>query len=689
MTFLHPLFLIALSALAIPVIIHLFNFRKYKKIWFTNVRFIADIRQESKKRSQLRHLLILIMRLLAIACLVLAFAQPFIPSPLQKKKQAGKQAVSIYVDNSFSMEALASNGRLIDIAKARAQEIADAFRPSDIFQLITCDFEGRHQRFVNRDEFKTLVEEIKVSPASRNIPDVIRRQQDLLNTAEGADHSVYLVSDFQKSTAGLHHLKADSSLSCVFVPATAEKQSNLYIDSIWFDSPVQQAGQQVKLKARFRNNSPEAVEKIPVKLTINNRQKAISSFSAEGFGESEVILPFTNNEGGIQYGSLEITDYPVTWDDQFYFAYPIRPSVPLLCINADNENPYLNALFLHDSAFIFRNTPVRQLDYSSFSRYALVILNGLDEISSGFQQEMERYVNAGGNILVFPPRKINGDAYNSFFRAMGLSGFSGVDTVRQRVSELNVESPVFRDVFEKNASGKIVLPENIDLLVVFRHYILTFPVKAEQEDLLKLQNGRSFLSAAKRGKGMIYVCSVPLDETWSNFPKHPVFVPSLYKIALLSQHMLPVYYTIGKNDVTGLEKDSLPSREVYRIRKSDGGYEFIPEIRSSGPEVTLLLHDQIREAGHYSITDKEKVLQGLAFNYDRIESDLTCYSPGELSDFLHKSGMKYYALLGQKKVPLAKQIHEMNQGTPLWKLFILLALLFFAAEIALIRLIKG
>ena len=65
MAFAQPLFLIALAGLAIPVIIHLFNFRRYKKVYFTNVSFIADIKQESKKRSQLKHLLILLMRLLS------------------------------------------------------------------------------------------------------------------------------------------------------------------------------------------------------------------------------------------------------------------------------------------------------------------------------------------------------------------------------------------------------------------------------------------------------------------------------------------------------------------------------------------------------------------------------------------------------------------------------------------------
>jgi hypothetical protein len=153
MSFVNPWFLFALTALAIPVIIHLFNFRKFKKIYFTNVRFIAEIKQETKKRSQLKHLLILLMRLLAIACLVIAFAKPYIPSPLQHKKFTGRQAISVYIDNSFSMEALSTGGRLLDLAKTKAREIANAYNPSDLYQVLTNDFEGIHQRFVNRDEF--------------------------------------------------------------------------------------------------------------------------------------------------------------------------------------------------------------------------------------------------------------------------------------------------------------------------------------------------------------------------------------------------------------------------------------------------------------------------------------------------------------------------------------------------------
>ncbi|HPS63841.1 MAG TPA: BatA domain-containing protein, partial [Bacteroidales bacterium] len=111
MQFVYPWFLLALGTLAIPILIHLFNFRRYKKVWFTNVQFLKEIQQETRKQSRLRQFLILMARLLAFACLVLAFSQPYIPAPGQQQRIKGPRAVSIYIDNSFSMEAVATEGK--------------------------------------------------------------------------------------------------------------------------------------------------------------------------------------------------------------------------------------------------------------------------------------------------------------------------------------------------------------------------------------------------------------------------------------------------------------------------------------------------------------------------------------------------------------------------------------------------
>ena len=689
MQFANPLFLIALSALVIPVLIHLFNFRRYKKVFFTNVRFLQQIEQETKKQSKLRQLLILLARLLAVACLVLAFARPYIPDARQQKKATARRAVSVYLDNSFSMEALATEGRLLDQARIRARQIASAYGQSDQFQLLTNDFEGRHQRFVTQEEFLKLVEEVQISPVSRKATEVISRQNDLLASHPGMTRDAYLLSDFQKNTAELAGAKPDTAVSWYFVPLVPEKRSNLYIDSLWFVSPVHQPGQPVSLRVRIRNASPDGLEKMPVRLTVNGARKAVASFSVAGNGSTEVTLPYTENAAGIQYCIAEISDYPIVYDDKCYFAYTVLPSIPVLSINEMGSNDYLDALFRSDSNIRYTDSPVRQLDYGSLSGNSLLILNSPAEISSGLAQELNRYVQGGGNLVVFPPSNGKADSYNALLGLLGGITYGRTDTVKQRLGSINAESALYGDVFERNGSGKVVLPDNVDLPVVMRHYLLPRDTRSEAEVLLPLQDGTPFLLTAPAGRGRVYIFAAPLDEKWTLFPRHMLFVPTLYKMALLSDPRQPLYYTAGSDAVVEIRADSVSEANMYKIRKSDADFEIIPEAKKFGTGISLLTHGQIRDAGLYTVVRGTIPVTGIAFNFDRKESDPSCFTAAELEQQATRLPGHDIHILKDRKSSLTGEIRQIRQGTPLWKLFIILTLVFIACEIALIRFLKA
>ncbi len=688
MQFVNPLFLIALSSLAIPVIIHLFNFRRYKKIYFTNVRFLTEIQQETKQQSRLKQLLILLARLLAIACLVIAFAQPFIPSDKRLNRAPGQRVVSIYLDNSWSMDAVASDGKLLEIAKVKALEITSAYAPSDLFQLVTNDFEGRHQRFVSQEEFRKLIEEISLSPASRTLPEVISRQNDILTGSRNKNRDAYLISDFQRSSSSLAAIKPDTSINWLWVPVEAEKRDNLYIDSVWFASPVHQPGQPVKLTVRIRN-SGAALEKVPVKVTVNKVQKAIASFSIGAGSLTDIVLPYTENETGMQSGIVTVTDYPVVYDDKYYFAYNILPSTNILCINEEGNNQYIQALFGEDSAFTLRNSTRRQLDYGAIGHYSLVILNSPSEVTSGLINELTRYVHAGGNLVIIPPEKGNLAGLNLLCSTLNCPVFSGIDTLRQKVASISLESDVFNDIFERNSQGKTILPDNADLPMVFRHYYCKPPADENIEVLMKLQDGQPLLTVSPAKKGKVYLFSVPLTISWSNFPQHLLFVPTFYKISLLSNLMPPLTYTVGREAAIGIPYDSLPENGVYKIQSTDSEFEIIPGSNSTGSGITLYPHDQIREAGFYIVKNGTRAITGLAYNYNRLESDLACYTARELENEIKRLPFASATILKEKSSTLTRQIRQLNQGTPLWKIFIVLALLFLATEILMIRTMKN
>ena len=150
MHFANPSVLWALFLLIIPIIIHLFKFRRYKQVQFPSIRFLQKIDQDQKAKRRLKDILILISRLAALSALIFAFSIPFLG---ETKKVSKGNVVSIYIDNSFSMENESNQGKLLDLAKKKAEELALTFQPSDQFQLLTNDMETRHQRLVNRQAF--------------------------------------------------------------------------------------------------------------------------------------------------------------------------------------------------------------------------------------------------------------------------------------------------------------------------------------------------------------------------------------------------------------------------------------------------------------------------------------------------------------------------------------------------------
>ena len=148
MRYQNPQLLLALFAIAIPIIIHLFNLRKYKTVRFSSIRFLKEIKQAKRSYSRLKNLLILLSRILAITFLVLAFAKPFIPSKEQETEIA--KNIFFYIDNSFSMESVSADGMLLDIAKNKAVKIANEYDTESNFYLITNGFLAKHSRIFSK-----------------------------------------------------------------------------------------------------------------------------------------------------------------------------------------------------------------------------------------------------------------------------------------------------------------------------------------------------------------------------------------------------------------------------------------------------------------------------------------------------------------------------------------------------------
>jgi hypothetical protein len=674
MKFVYPEFLYALFAIAIPIIIHLFNFRKFKKIYFSNVDFLKEVQQETQAKSKLKHLLILLSRIFVIAFLVVAFAQPFIPSSNNDVANQNN-IVGIYIDNSFSMESKGENGSLLNEAKSKAIDLVNSYRATDKFILITNNFKTGDQRILSNEEVIDQIEAIAVSTSSRNLSTIYSRNRDPLNSSEINNKSFYIFSDFQKSTTDIKGIKADSLINCYLIPIKATEISNLYIDSCWFESPTHLINQNEALNIRIKNKSENDLENIPVKLYINNQNVVPASFSVKANDETVITLNYRNKKNGVQQGKVELRDSPVTMDDAFYFSYTISENITILGVG--NNEPALNSIYNIDSLFNYSNFDVKKLDYSIIKSSNLVVLHNLEQINSGLSNAIKSFIDNGGSLLIFPSNKINTDNYKEFLSLLNVNYYTSIDTSENKVREINLTHPIYNNVFDGAPKGNLNLP------IVSSYFQLSKGTTAYKNNILTFKNGAPFLSEYKIGKGTVYLSTVSLDRGSSNFTNHALFVPTLYNIALLSQTNHPLFHIIGSNSTIDVNRTST-KENVYHIKSNT--IDIIPKVRTTNTNTTVFVNSDIETADNYFLENKESKI-GLAYNYNRSESDLSYLTSAEIDEAIKLSGInaKYIDVTNGT---IQAALSDLNIGKKYWKYCIILALLFLAIEIVLIKIFK-
>jgi hypothetical protein len=683
MMFVYPLFLWALAAIAIPIIIHLFNFRRYKKVYFTNVKFLKALQQESKSKSRLKELLILAARCLAIACLVLAFCQPFIPGKDVSLKNTGAKAISLYVDNSFSMENVNRQGPLLEIAKNRAKEVIKAFGNADKFQIITNDFEGRHQRFNTKEDALSVLEEIKVSSAVRLLSDVVKRQSDFLSGSNLTNRKIYIFSDAQKSTFDLEKISADTTIKTSLVPLKANRVNNIFVDSCWFETPLQQKGFIQKLHATIVNNGAVNMDAGSAKLFLNKQQIAIASFSVEAGSKTEVRFTFECKQEGFNTGSVKIEDYPITFDDELFFAFNSKVNIAVSLING-KEQPQANALsalFKSDSLFKFNSFSEQTIDYNAFKTSDVIVLNQLFELSTGLASELLKFTEQGGSLVIIPSQKLSPAGYNPALTALGLPAIGALDSTALKTDKIELASKFYAGVFEK-------MEDRLNLPLVNKHFKLNKSTRSNFTPVLILQNGDDLLGFNTTSNAQVYLFSAPLNESATNFTRHALFVPTFYQVCFNSLKASPLFYQVSANVVINLKNDQAMQEQPPHIKQLSGPVDIIPEMRIINNGLFLYTRGQINKPGFYEVSRNNVSLLPLAFNFSRKESNLGAYTNDELLKIISDKGLKNVSLVEDTDGDISKQVLEGAEGKKLWKLFILLAILFLVIEAALLRLLK-
>ena len=639
MQFKHPELLYALFLLLIPVIVHLFQLRRFKKEAFTNVAFLKYIAIQTRKSSQLKKWLTLLTRLLALAAIILAFAQPF--SSKSTSFNTTQETV-IWLDNSFSMQKKGPNGELL---KRAVQELIENISPSKTFSLFTNTtvYKNTNIKAIQNDLLQ-----LDYTPEYLDYNAALLKGHQLFSKENVSSKELVLISDFQEQNTSFQP-KADSLATLNLVQLHPVNNNNILLDSLYLSKTTASSLELSVVVKNFGSNA----EDLPISLLNNEKLIAKTSISKS----DKNIATFSLQPNEVINGKVSIEDSNLGFDNTLYFNINKKAKVNVLAIS-DSSDRFLKRIFT-ENEFNYTNQLGDAVDFNSIEQQNLIILNELKTISNALSMALIEFTRNGGSIVVIPSEKATTENYNTFLASNSwiLNSFNNTE---KKITSVNYSHPIYLEVFD----GKV---NNFQYPKVEGF----FPLKASiGATMLSFEDGKPFLIQQNKS----YLFTAPLNEENSNFI-HSDLVVTLYAIARNSLKPIDLYYTIGNQNTFDVDV-SLKQDEVITLSSIE--QTVIPQQQYFNNKVTISTSETPEIAGIYAITSKTDTLQNVSFNYNRKESNMSYQTFGDIQGITVSDSVSV----------LMDSLKNDSKIKELWKWFVIFALIFLLIEMLILKYLK-
>ena len=640
MFFKNPSILFALFALIIPVVIHLFNFRKFKPLIFTNVKFLRNINSETKSVKSIKKWILLACRILCISSIIFAFSQPY----LSKKKVVFKPKETVlYLDNSLSMQSKSINSPLI---KEYINDLIEVFPNEQRISLFTNDKEFKNI------EVKYLKDVIKTLPYSTNqlaYNSIKLKALDLMSNDDRTEKELLMMTDLQLRNDSLNNV-ISKSFNTKFYKKPFLK-NNISIDSVYIS-----------------NFQPETLTISAIINTINKSQIIpVSIFDGDELILKTNINPEITNVANfnlpnksIKNGIIRINDNAILFDNQFYFSLSEPSNIKVLSINDGIDNSILKSVF-NDPVFEYKFIDQKKINPDIINESDIIIIDELNNISSLLSESLTNYSKNNGFIVFIPSQSIKTlSSYNRFLKNYNLK-FSELINLPEEMTTINFSHNLFKGVFEKSIT-------NFNYPKFKSHYIIESDKK---ESILKFNSGNDLLLF----KDNLYLFTSALNPNNSNFSSSELIAPIFYNMGFFSVNTNTLYYEIGLNNKISFKHKILKDKVISIM---DSINEFIPIQRAytSRSEIELNYYPSL--SGHYDVLYNNNNIGVLAFNNNSAESRNIYSDPNLISEIQ----------VGNSLIKLINDTKSKTNSTPLWKWFIIFALILLITEIFILKYFK-
>jgi hypothetical protein len=634
MNFLAPAFLAGLAAIAIPVIIHLINRERKVVVEFPSLMFLQRIPYRSVRRQKIRHLLLLVLRCVALALLVAAFARPFFARRRAGISTTGAREVVVLLDRSSSMGYANRWAKAKDAAKKVVNGLTSGDRATLV--LFASDASVASEPMATPDRIVAAINAAKLSAEGTRYSSALKLASQIIAASTLPRREVVVISDFQKIGWVNHNeIVFPQGTTVTPVDLGGATSSDVAVSEGKQDGESTAERDRVTVAARLINTG-SAAKSIAATLAIGGRDVQTQRVALPASGVQQVAFAPIAVPSGATKGVVRITPDSLAQDDVLNFTIAPDEAVPVLIVEPssprENQSLFLSrALAIGDRpSFRIDQKRIDALTPRDFDGRALIVLDEVAPPTGPVGARLRALIDGGGGLIVVPGGSRT-ETWPAEWRTLLPTVGQVVDRTNDAggtLSSVDYAHPIF-EIFNAPRSG------DFSTARFYRYRALT--PQTGMTVLARFDDGSPALVERLVGRGKLLTWASTLDSYWTNLPLQPVFLPFVHQLGKHAGRYADPrpWYTAG--DVLDLSRHGELTAPFLSGRGADSTTELVLDAPSGARErVTAAGANHmitLREQGFYELRGRDTPVGGgrpIAVNVDPTESDLSHLDPQDV-----------------------------------------------------------
>ncbi|NQT25815.1 BatA domain-containing protein [candidate division KSB1 bacterium] len=680
--FLNSAFLFGLIGVSIPILIHLFARQRIKKIYFSSTTLLSELQIKQVRRLRFAQILILILRCLAIAFLVLAFARPTLQSGALAKTGEAPVSALLMIDRSLSLQ----RGRFFAEAQSLAVKVLDNLKTQDDVAIVWSD-DLPADEIVWNQPGESIHDEILHSPlqfGKSQWPELLNEAVSNLKQTSRISKEIYWIWDMQKTAISSLQdslMTHDAPVSLFVLPVSGD-DNNVAIINGGLGSQILDPAAPVLVFADVKNFGSQEIQNLWVRVSIQGKSIAQKTITMKPGAQQRVEFALHLNQTGWIEGRIEIEDDILSADNRFDFVLQVPERIRVRLIGQQPQD-----LKYPEIAFRAFRKDYSIIEVESFTGgtawtsglqtdHVLLFCN-YPQFTIDEADQLQAHIRQGGGALFILGSDV--DLKNYSERLM-LSLFAGSfqdassDPSSQEaywtLENTDWKHPLLKDIFKED-------DPNLELPHIFKRAEFR---STSWTPILAYRDGVPLIAETHIQKGCVLILSTGLDAQWSDLSLQSLFTPFIYRSAVyLSTPM--------KTESEPLRIDD-PLIEIVQLNKLLAAFtivrpdEQIDEIIPIPRENTAILEYKNTDLpGVYRIQSDGETVAMRIVHTDPAESDCRSIDESKLKSIFSD----YPITIIRQNQDLEKVIEQHRSGREIWREMLILAIVMLMAELILAR----